>query len=160
MCIYSIWPTSPISRTSQPFNQQKDPGQALQHLSPRNQAEEQMPFCHDPWDKDPPIALASCPYYRRLWPPAGVHWGNGPQPTRVSVSPKRVVRLEAFHLVHLFCGFVMTSSSCLDLKKVFNSSMNVQESQQKFPTKQKTIPVIWATHMSGCSPHQLNARSL
>ena len=68
---------SPISTTSQPFFlPAKGSMSSSQHLSPRHQAEEQMPFCHDPWDKDPPIALASCPYYRRRWPPAPVHrWG-------------------------------------------------------------------------------------
>lgn len=127
---------SPISTTSQPFSYQQKEARQAQHLMPEAPS----------WGTDAVLprplgqrsahcasfmpllsqTLAACPRT-----PVG-----GPQPS------ERVVRLEAFRLVRLFCGFVMTSSSCLFMSELNHSgcnfSMNVHESQQEFPTKQKT----------------------
>ena len=123
-----------------------------------------MPFCHDPWDKDPPIALASCPYYRRRWPPAPVHrWGA---PTEREGCKTWSISFGSFILRlcdDFFIMFVYERAESFRVQFLHECpwmSMNRNRSFQQNRKHQKAIPVIRATHMSGCSPRQLNARSL
>ena len=144
---------SPISTTSQPFSYQQKEARQAQHLMPEAPSWGTDAVLPRPFGQRSAHCASFMPLLsQERWPPAPVHrWGA---PTQ-----REGVRLEAFRLVHLFCGFVMISSSCLFMSDLNNSgcnfSMNVHESQQEFPTKQKT-----SESNPSDSGHQLNARSL